>query len=84
LQINFTKLCLPELKINVTDDDSSNKTINDEMNSPSTKCICRATSKNAKEILTRLLAHTTFPNDDQLLYDVLHELQDIESGWTKE
>ncbi|CAG8759644.1 2893_t:CDS:1, partial [Cetraspora pellucida] len=66
-------------KINVTDDDSSNKTINDEMNSPSTKRICRATSKNVKEILTRLLVHTTFSDNDQLLYDVLHELQDIKS-----
>ncbi|CAG8566068.1 23441_t:CDS:2 [Cetraspora pellucida] len=72
------------VKINVTDDDSSNKTINDEMNLPSTKRICRATSKNAKEILTRLLTHTTFSDDGQLLYNVLHELQDIESGWTKE
>ncbi|KAF0402729.1 hypothetical protein F8M41_009393 [Gigaspora margarita] len=71
-------------KINVTDDDSSNKTINNEINSPPTKRIHRATSKNAKEILFQLLAHTTFYDDDQLLYDVLHELQDIESGWTKE
>ncbi|CAG8669104.1 6706_t:CDS:2 [Cetraspora pellucida] len=54
------------------------------MNSPFTKHIYRAISKNMKEILTRLLAHTTFSNDNQLLYDVLYELQDIESGWTKE
>ncbi|CAG8649651.1 16384_t:CDS:2 [Gigaspora rosea] len=62
----------------------SNKTINNEINSPPTKRIRRATSKNAKEILSQLLAHTTFPDNDQLLYDVLHELQDIELGWTKE
>ncbi|CAG8635635.1 4280_t:CDS:1, partial [Dentiscutata erythropus] len=43
-----------------------------------------ATSKNAKEILSQLLAHTTFPDNDQLLYNVFHELQDIELDWTKE
>ncbi|CAG8753699.1 17383_t:CDS:2 [Dentiscutata erythropus] len=42
------------------------------------------TRNNAKEILSQLLTHTTLSDDDQLLYDVLHELQDIESGWTKE
>ncbi|CAG8835630.1 18672_t:CDS:2, partial [Gigaspora margarita] len=38
-----------------------------------------ATSKNAKEILSQLLAHTTFSDNDQLLYDVLYKLQNLES-----
>ncbi|CAG8765605.1 18219_t:CDS:2, partial [Dentiscutata erythropus] len=37
------------------------------------------TSNNAKEILSQLLTHTTLSDNDQLLYDILYELQDIES-----
>ncbi|CAG8822653.1 20834_t:CDS:1, partial [Racocetra persica] len=42
------------------------------------------TSSNAKEILSQLLPCTSFSDDDQLLYKALHDLQDIETGWTKE
>ncbi|CAG8495403.1 10033_t:CDS:10 [Diversispora eburnea] len=50
----------------------------------STKRIRGSTINKAKEILSRLLTHKSFIEDDQLLYKVLHELQDIESGWDKD
>ncbi|CAG8691459.1 5551_t:CDS:1, partial [Cetraspora pellucida] len=65
--------------------DSDSKTItNDNEKTPSTKRIRRSTSSKAKEILSQLLIHKSFAEDDQLLYEVLRELQDIELGWDKE
>ncbi|CAG8477559.1 9184_t:CDS:2, partial [Dentiscutata heterogama] len=39
---------------------------------------------NAKEILSQLLTCNSFSDDDKLLYEVLHKLQDVDPGWTKE
>ncbi|CAG8847697.1 21204_t:CDS:2, partial [Gigaspora margarita] len=55
-----------------------------EKNPPPSKHICWFTSNSAKEILTQLLTCRSFSDNDQLLYKVLHELQDVDPGWTKE
>ncbi|CAG8794788.1 8971_t:CDS:1, partial [Racocetra persica] len=43
-----------------------------------------STSSKAKEILSQLLIHKYSNENDQLLYKIFHELEDVESGWNKE
>ncbi|CAG8491715.1 6531_t:CDS:2 [Dentiscutata erythropus] len=57
---------------------------NESEKNSSPKHIRRLTSNSAKEILAQLLTCNSFSNDDQLLYKVLHKLQDVDPGWTKE
>ncbi|CAG8825059.1 4174_t:CDS:1, partial [Cetraspora pellucida] len=42
------------------------------------------TNNNAKEILFQLLTYSSFSDNNQLLYNILHKLQDVKSAWTKE
>ncbi|CAG8715106.1 10737_t:CDS:2, partial [Racocetra persica] len=44
----------------------------------------RSTSSKAKEILSQLLIYKYSNENDQLLYKILYELEDVESGWNKE